>query len=364
MLQYSSNYISGHMSKFFFKDKPIVGLDISSTGIKLMSVDPKKWLVNGYGSLDLDPLKMKEALEDDKSTFLTDSLTELLKDKLIGVAQSTRVAITVPTARSYTRTFTLPASAEKSLDEAVILEAEQYIPIPVSTLYIDYQIIERSRKSITVLMSAVSKVIVDNITKDVEAAGLFPVLIEPSMNAVGRILTEVEDGSLPTVVVDIGPASTDIAILDKGSIRVTGGVPVGGNSFTLDVAKKLNISLENAHQLKVLNGLSAGPRQQKLKEALTPSLEKILIETKKVMRYYNERVDSERKLEQLLIVGGGSNVPGIGEFFTDSLVIAARVANPWQKLDFGAIQEPPRQFRPRYVTVAGVAAIDPKGMWK
>lgn len=352
------------MSKFFYKDKPIIGLDISSTGIKLMSIDSKKWLVNGYASADLEPLKMKEGIESDESTFLTDNIKSLLSDKLLGAISSNRVAITVPTARSYTRTFTLPASAEKTLDEAVLLEAEQYIPIPVSTLYIDYQIIERSRKTIVVLMSAVSRVIVDNITRSVEKAGLEPILIEPGINAVGRVLTATEDGSLPTIIVDIGPSNTDIAILDRGSIRVTGGLPIGGNSFTLDIAKKLNVSLENAHQLKVLNGLSAGPRQQKLSDALTPSLEKILVETKKVMRYYNERINSERKLEQLLIVGGGSNVPGIGEYFTDKLVIAARVASPWQKLDFGKIQEPPKQFRPRYITVAGVASVNPGKVWK
>lgn len=352
------------MSKFFYKDKPIIGLDISSTGIKLMSIDSKKWLVNGYGSADLDPLKMKEALENEDSTFLTDNIKALMSGKIIGTVESDRVAITVPTARSYTRTFTLPASAEKALDEAVVLEAEQYIPIPVSTLYIDYQIIERNRKTIVVLMSAVSRVIVDNITRSVEAAGLTPILIEPGINSVGRVLTATEDGSLPTVIVDIGPANTDIAILDRGSVRVTGGVPVGGNSFTLDIAKKLNISLENAHQLKVLNGLSAGPRQQKLREALNPSLERILIETKKVMRYYNERINSERKIEQLLVVGGGSNVPGIGEYFTENLIIAARVASPWQKLDFGKIQEPPKQFRSRYITVAGVASVSPGSVWK
>lgn len=352
------------MSKFFYKDKPIIGLDISSTGIKLMSIDSKKWLVNGYGSADLDPLKMKESLESNESTFLTDNIKALMKDKLVGTVSSDRVAITVPTARSYTRTFTLPASAEKALDEAVILEAEQYIPIPVSTLYIDYQIIERTRKTILVLMSAVSRVIVDNITRSVEAAGLTPILIEPGINAVGRVLTATEDGSLPTIIVDIGPANTDIAILDRGSVRVTGGVAVGGNSFTLDIAKKLNISLENAHQLKVLNGLSAGPRQQKLREALNPSLDRILVETKKVMRYYNERINSERKIEQLLVVGGGSNVPGIGEYFTESLIIAARVASPWQKLDFGKVQEPPKQFRSRYITVAGVASVNPGSIWE
>ncbi|MES2630570.1 MAG: pilus assembly protein PilM [Patescibacteria group bacterium] len=352
------------MSKFFYKDKPILGLDINSTGIKIMSVDPKKWLVNGYGSLDLDPIKIKEALENENETYLTDNIKLLKQEKNIGNLSSNRVAIAIPTARSYTRTFSLPSSAEKSLDDAVILEAEQYIPIPASTLYIDYEVIERDKKTITVLMSAVSKVIIDNVVRSVEAAGLQPVLIEPSITSVGRVLTATEDGSLPTVIVDIGPASTDIAILDRGSIRVTGGVAVGGNNFTLDIAKKLNLALENAHQLKVLNGLNAGPRQQKLRDALSPNLERILAETRKVIRYYNERISTDRKLEQLLVVGGGSNVPGIGEYFTENLIMAARVASPWQKLDFGKLQEPPKQFRARYITVAGTAILKPGSIWK
>ncbi len=82
------------------------------------------------------------------------------------------------------------------------------------------------------------------------------------------------------------------------------------------------------------------------------------------MRYYDERINSERKLEQLLVVGGGSNIPGIGEYFTENLIIAARVASPWQKLDFGKIQEPPKQLRSRYITVAGAASVKPVSIWK
>lgn len=354
----------GIMSRLFYKDKPILGLDISHTGIKVMSLDPKKWLVQGYGSIDLEPLKMKEALETAEGTYLTENLNLLMTEKLVGSATSKRVAVALPTARSFSRTFTLPISAEKALHDAVVLEAEQYIPIPSANLYIDYQVIERTKKEVTILMSAMARVVVDNVVKAVEAAGLQPVLIEPGICSVARVLTVTERGALPTVVVDIGPASTDIAILDQGNIRVTGGLAVGGNTFTLDIAKKLNVAIENAHQLKVLNGLNAGPRQQKLQAALEPSIQRILAEVKKVMRYYDERVSKDRKLEQLLIVGSGSNLPGIGEYFTNALVMPARVASPWHKLDFGKIQEPPKQFRPRYITVAGVASIPPERMWK
>lgn len=351
------------MTKLFYTDKPIIGLDISNTGIKIMAIDNKRWLVLGYGSLDLEPVKVKESLEGN-STYLADNIQLLVKEKLIGSLHSNHVVISVPTARSYSRTFTLPISVEKSLKDAIGLEVDQYIPIPASTLYIDYKIIERTKEEITVLMGAVARTIVDRCITAAESAGLIVSLVEPGMNSVARLLTNTEDGDLPSVIVDIGPASTDIAILDGGTIRVTGGLAIGGNTFTLDIARRLEVALENAHQLKVLNGLNAGPRQEKIKGAIEPSLKQIITETRKVMRYYNERISDDRKLEQLLVVGSGSNVPGIGEYFTNELVMPARVASPWQKLDFGKLPEPARQFRSRYITVAGLACINPGSIWE
>lgn len=351
------------MAKLFYKDKPIIGLDISNTGIKIMAIDTKHWLVLGYGSIDLEPIKVKEALEGN-SSYLADNIKSLIKDKLIGSLPSNHVVIGVPTAKSFSRTFTLPTEAEKTLKDAIEIEVDQYIPMPASTLYIDYEIIDRNKQEITILMSAVSRAIIDSCVGAAESAGLVPSLVEPGISAVGRLLAVTEDGHMPSIIVDIGPASTDIAVLVGGSIRVTGGLAIGGNTFTLDIAKKLNVTLENAHQLKVLNGLSAGARQEKISGALNPSFERIIAETRKVMRYYNERLNDERKLEQLLVVGSGSNMPGIGEYFTDTLVMPARVASPWQKLDFGKLPQPIKQFRSRYITVAGLASVSPRSIWK
>lgn len=351
------------MNKLFYPDKPIIGLDISSTGIKMMSIDMKRWLVLGYGSLDLDPTKIKESLEGD-STYLGDSIKQLVDKNIIGTLNSDHIAIGIPATRSYSRTFTLPIKVEKKLKDAVELEVDQYIPAPSSTLYIDFQVIERTKKDITVLMSAVPRKLVDKCVSAAESAGLTVSLVEPSMNSVARLLTNVEDGGIPSVIVDIGPANTDIAIMDRGSIRVTSGLAIGGNTFTIDIAKRLGIALENAHQLKVLNGLSAGPRQQKISSALEPSLTQIIAETRKVIRYYNERINNGRKLEQLLIVGSGCNVPGIGDYFTSQLVMPARVASPWQKLNFGKLPEPETQFRSRFITVAGLACITQGSPWK
>ncbi len=350
------------MAKLFYHDKPIIGLDISQTGMKVMAIDYKKWQVTGYGSIDLDPQKVQEAL-DGGSTYLDDNLRSLLKENLVGELASPHTVLGVPTGRTFSRTFTIPASTENTLKDAVEIEVDQYIPIPMAALYVDWEIIERNKETITVLMSAVPRTLIDSCLTIAENAGLTVSMIEPSISAVARVLEHTEDGHLPTVIIDIGSASTDIAVLD-GSIRVTGGVGIGGNTFTLSIAKKMNIALENAHQLKVLNGLAAGNRQAKIQTALKPNLDRILSETRKVIRYYNERLSSDRKIEQVLVVGAGSNVPGIGDYFTDNLVMPARVANPWQKLDFGHLPQPAKQFRPRYITVAGLASVTPEAIWQ
>ncbi|PID33495.1 pilus assembly protein PilM [Candidatus Saccharibacteria bacterium] len=350
------------MSSIFYKNKPLIGLDISKTSIKVVSIDTAKMLVHGYGSIELDPEKMTEELEQSED-YLVDKVTELFKNNITGKLDSNRVVMGVPTVRTFSRTFSIPSNQEGSIKNAVNLEAEQYIPMPLDSLYIDHQIIKRDKKQLTVLMCAVPKKFVDSLVNVSRRTGIEIDMIEPGMNAVSRLLKHTEEGNLPTIIVDIGPATTDIAILD-GAIRVTGGISIGGNTLTLDMAKKMDLPLETAHQLKVLNGLSAGPRQAKIASALKPSLGRMVGEVQKVIRYYTDRFPEESKIEQVIIVGSGSNMPGLGEFFTNELVMPARVASPWQALDFGQLPPPAKQLRPRFMTAAGLGLIKPEDVWK
>lgn len=351
------------MSDLFLKEKPTIGLDIGVSSIKVMALDVKRWLVTGYGSADLNPTKLSASLEGDDS-YLADSLTKLLTSNVVGTLPSNHTVVSVPAGRTFSRTITIPISAEKNLDEAVQLEAEQYIPVPVESLYIDYEVITRDKEKVTLIMTAAPKKIIDSCISAVTKAGLRPVAIEPSTNAIARTLKRTEEGHLTTAIIDISSTTTDIAILADGVVKVTGSIGIGGNSFTREISKRLGITLENAHQYKVLNGLSKGPRQEKITSALKPSLVRIADEVAKVIRFYTERIAPGSQVEQLLIVGGGSNIPGLGEFFTNELVMPARVASPWQKLDFGQLPQPHKRFRPRYITVTGLAGVDSKEVWR
>ena len=349
------------MASFFYKNKPVIGFEVSKTSMKIMSVDTSKMLVHGYGSVELDPEKVNDDLSL-SSEYLQSRLYELLDKKIVGKLDSNRAVLGIPTAKTFSRTFALPIDKKSSLKDAVNLEVEQYIPMPLEALYVDHQIIKQTKDELTALMCAAPKQMIDPLLEIARNCGLEIAMIEPNMNAVARLLEHTEEGNLPTVIVDIGPATADIAILDS-AIRVTGGLNVGGNTLTLDIAKKMNIPLETAHQLKVLNGLNAGPRQAKITSSLRPSLIRISNEVKKVIRYYTDRFPNEPKIEQILIVGSGSNVPGLGEFFTNELIMPARIAVPWQTLNFGELAPPAKQLRPRFMTSAGLALIDPEEIW-
>lgn len=350
------------MSNYFHKDKPIVGVDISQTSVKIMAINPHKWTVLGYGSIDVDPSKLQQSFDGD-GTYLGDQIKALLGKKLVGTLPSNHVVMSIPASRTYTRTITLPGDIKGDLIDAVRLEVEQYIPVPIDQLYIDYEVTAKTEDMISAYTCAAPRKIVDVCASAAEKAGLKTIAIEPSMNAVARLLKASEHGDLPTIIVDIGAANTDVAVLDS-TIKVTGGVAVGGNTLTLDIANSLKISLEQAHQLKVLNGLNPGPKQRKITKASTPSLQKILAEVKKVMRYYEERVPNANKLEQVLIIGGGANMPGIGDYFTENLMLASRMASPWQLLNFAKLPQPARQFKPRYISAAGLALTTPAEIWE
>ena len=351
------------MAELFYKNKPIIGLDISRTGIRVASVDQSKMLVHGYGSVDLDPSKINDDIKQSYD-YLLDKLNDLFKNHITGTLESSRAVVGVPAARTFTRTFTLPVEKESSIKDAVNLETEQYIPMPLENLYVDYQIVARDKKEITVLTCAVPKMFIDTLVEILDQVGITVAMIEPSTTAVARLLEATKEGSgLPTVIVDIGPVSTDIAILD-GVIRVASSLTIGSNTLTIDIAKHMGVPLETAHQLKVLNGLNAGPRQAKITSALKPSLHKIVSETQKVMRFYTDRFPNQAKLEQLLVVGSGSSVPGLGDFFTNELVMPARVASPWQELKFGKLEAPAKQLRPRFMAAAGLALVQPKDIWQ
>jgi type IV pilus assembly protein PilM len=271
--------------------------------------------------------------------------------------------MSLPVAKTYNRVLTLPKLKPKELYEAVRLEAEQYIPVAIDDLYLDYDITSTTDSSTEVLLSAAPKNIVDSYSSLAELLGLEIVALETTISASGRLVGNAENNDVPTILVDFGSLSVDITIYDKQLI-VTGTIPGGGDTFTELIAKKLDVSEQVAYTIKTKYGLGVSKKQKDIQEALHPILSSLTREVKKMVRYYEDRANANNKIGQIITMGGGANLPGLSEYLTNELRLPARMCSPWSHISFGKLQPPNEIEKTMYITSAGLALLESKEIWR
>ena len=347
----------------FYRDQPLFGLDIGHSSLKVMQLDTttgKPPRVLGYGVANYPAEAVKNGVITDQKA-LHDCLFKLLSQELVGAIDTRRVACTIPTTNTFSRPMKLPPMERADLTEAVHLEAEQYIPIPIANLYIDYEISHEDAKGIDLLMVATPKGIIDSRIKFLEAVGLEPVALEPTMNAAARLFA-VADSShkQPSILIDFGSVAVDVAVFDQ-TMFVNSTIQGGSDTITELIIKQLGVPAKEAYDLKNNNGIAPGARQQQIKEAARPLLDNLVREIQKIVRYYNDRQSlTHHKIVQVITIGGGANMPGLSDFFSTELHLPARKLDPWHAIDFAGLSMPGEIDRSMYITVAGAATLNPK----
>jgi type IV pilus assembly protein PilM len=346
------------------RNKPLFGLDIGHGSLKVMQVDDaaatntKTPRVVGYGTIAFDP----SAIEDGvlvKPELLASALMELFKTRLIGDITTRRVAITIPGYRSFSRSMQLPKLSKKELDEAVRLEAEEYIPMPLQDLYFDYAVTSASKETSDLFAVAVPKKIVDSYLVLARMCGLEAMLVETTMAAASRLFARDKFSDVTSVIVDFGSLTADISIFHKTTL-VTGTVPAGGLIFTQAIRDSLGVSDAEAGVIKTKYGLGVSKKQKEIAEAVDPALQKIVKEIRRMVRYYEERYGTEYPIGQIIMLGGGANMPGLADYLTLQLRLPVRAHDPWLHLKYEGLQAPSNPDKLMYATVAGLALANPR----
>lgn len=354
-----------HKTPLFFRSKPLFGLDIGKGSLKAVQLsldDPAQPKLVGYGNTSFD-----EAAIDDgviiKPELIAEAAQSLFGRGLTGNITSMRAALTIPAYRTFTRSMKLPPLKQHELAEAVRLEAEQYIPLSLEDLYLDYTVLTRAQDGIEILAIAVPKAIVDSYMDLAAVMGVEAVLIESTMSAVGRLLSRDKQSDVASVVIDFGTLSADISIYDHG-IATTGTVDGGGELFTNAIEKGLKVSNAEASIIKTKYGLGRSRRQSEIQAALEPILQTIVSEIKRLIRYHAEHYGPERPIQQVVTLGGGANVPGLNDYLTSSLRLAVRSLDPWQSIAVGTIEPPALNDRPMFASVIGLGLAPPAEVFK
>lgn len=343
----------------FYHRRPMFGLDIGSQTVKFLQMEAHghKATVRAYGSIDTDDKIMKNGVivNIPKAAQQVDAL---LANNMQGHLTTNRVVMSVPVSHVFTRVLSLPMMSKKELDSAIQLEVEQAVPVASKNLYYDYETMDTGDPSnMLVRMVAAPREIVDSYVSVCDLLGLDLALVQTNIRADAQLcmLYEAVTPGSSYIIVDVGGDSIDVGVLDT-TLRVTGTVDEGGNSLTDAIARELHISQAKAHKTKITKGLGAGPQQEKIKAAVGPILDKVIVEINRMIRFYQERIQEGAEISQILIVGGGANMPGLGDYLTNATRLPTRVSSPWgSHISFGTLEPPEHADLPRFLTCAGLA---------
>ena len=167
------------------RNRPVFGLDVGHSSLKVMQVEqstadsPKPRLI-GYGTTTFDTAALNDGVIV-KPEVIAEALSHLFKHQVIGDITTRQVAMTIPSYRSFSRSMQLPKLSSKDLREAVRLEAEQYIPLPLDDLYLDYTITQVGKEMNDLLAVAVPKEIVNSYLTLARLVDLEIILVETTM---------------------------------------------------------------------------------------------------------------------------------------------------------------------------------------
>lgn len=345
---------------YLYEDKPLFGLDIGHSTVRVMQLHSRKQQprIVGYGEIGFNPSAIQDGVIVDQEE-LARAIQKLFKHSLIGDITTRRVALSLPISRAFTRSIELPNLNEKELMSAINTEVEQYIPAAPESLYIDYSSVQTGKEKWATFIVAMPRRIVDSYLTLCRLLGLEPIIMQTSSGAGAHLFSRDSQSDLPSVLVDFGSESADITVFDKNPI-VSGTVDCGGEEITSLIREALSVTPREAVIIKTKYGLAYSKKQKQIEKSLEKSLGTLIKEIQRSVRYYDERSKSKRKIAQIVIMGGGANMPGLADYLTNSLRMPVRAFDPTNFISFGRLQPIHTSDRMSYVTAAGLSLIEPR----
>lgn len=308
----------------------LIGIDLGSRTIKIVEVLPGKdgAQLLAAGEVATPPKALLSSLPADHEAIAI-ALKELLKEA--GVKNRNAV-LALPEAQVFTRVIEVPQLSERELASAIKWEAEQYIPLPLDQVNLDFAILrdshETGRNVMEVLLVAAPKILTEKYISIMERADITPIAAETEILSASRVIVKTTPQICTVMLASMGAQTTDIAITKGGILTFTRSISAGGEALTRAISQGVDIDLTQAEEYKKTYGLEVDKLEGKLLTAVRPILDSITSEMKRAIVYFEEKNKDER-VDTLLLTGGTAKTPGLVPYFTQVLGLETQLANPW-----------------------------------
>ena len=347
----------------------ILGIDIGSSSIKVVQLKKKRGVavLETYGELALGPYA---GMEVGRATNLpTGKLSEALIDIMREANVTARsCGISIPFGASLISIMELPATEKKQLAQMIPIEARKYIPVPITEVTLDWFIIPENenkylsqddeekeknaaRPKTSVLLVAIHNETLNKYREVTQKANLSVSFYE--IEIFSAIRASLGQGIEPTMIIDIGAATTKVYVVEFGIVRTSHIINKGSQDMSLAISRSMSLSVDHAERLKREQGLTESG-DAKVREAILLTLEYIFSEANRVLLNYQRKYN--RNVNRAVFTGGGSVLKGLAVEAKGRLSTEVILADPFSKTQAPAFLEKVlTEVGPEFSVAVGVA---------
>ena len=313
-------------------NKGHIGIDLGISAIKIVELGKKDGRLNLVNyvltqSRSVDGLKISDLKDEEVAKILVDLIA---KADING-----RVAnVSLPINQTFSTIIDFPEMPEEELAAAIPFEAKKYVPVPLEEVVLDWSIVGRTASGsaknnvpatdiknpansssfsqspqLQVLLVAVPKEIINRMSKIAKLANLTIATLEQEAFSLARSFVGQDKSTF--LIIDIGRKSSDLVVVDDGSVRLS-------------------------HNLETID-----------KEILLAEIERLVnvFRTK-----YNKNIGT------CLLTGGRSFDKEIFNYLSEKLSVPVVVGNPFAKLEHSPVLEPAlKELGPQLSVAVGLA---------
>lgn len=356
-------------------DTSVIGIDIGGSSAKIVQLRAAHGaaVLETYGEIALGPYGGQPVGKVVKLSpeRVAEALTDLMKEANV----TAKVAgMSIPFSSSLVTVLEIPMVDQESLKRIVPIEARKYIPVPVADVTLDWFVIPQEEKIDSafdnleqksavrakgqeVLLVAIHNDTLQSYQTITQAAGITAKFYE--IEIFSAIRSALSHGIAPVVVVDLGAATTKIYVVERGVVRLTHLLTVGGMHMTDALARSMNWEFEKAERMKREHGLIASPtfsttENEQVKEALLSTLTRVFSEVNRVLLSYGQRYN--KNVSSVVLAGGGASLPGIADVAKHDLNAEVTIADPFYRTESPAfLATVLRDIGPGFAVSVGLA---------
>ena len=348
-------------SLFSRQPAPLLGLDVSTSGVKLVELGHDK-----AGNLVLE----RCAIEPLERGWITDGnienfeeVAEAIKRLVKKSGTKTRnVAMALPPSAVITKKIILPGGmTDDELEQQVETEANQYIPFPLDEVSLDFCVIGPSATSVgdvEVLIAASRREKVQDVQGLAEAAGLIPVVVDvesyASRLATSRLIENLpnQGKGLILALFEVGSLTTSMQVMRDDEVLYDRDQAFGGAQLTQQIVRQYGFSAEEAEAKKRSGELPEDYESAVLK----PFMETMVQELGRALQFFFTSTP-HNKVDYILLAGGSAALPGLTSAVTQHTSFPCSLLNPFDGMEIGDGVRLKKMTReaPSYLTSCGLA---------